>query len=155
MLGQEPLHAFRRAIEDDGDVVVPSLPGIPQELAQARLVVGGQGVSEPIKGLPEWGPPGLMPRRVPARLASTVTPPPLDPVGTAPGGVLDDLDEVRRAVLFELFPIVREAREIIGVDVIEGIRQGHVAMPVVVAIGLTVGGDMDQLRPRALLREGA
>src|SRR4029453_6875831 len=122
MLGQEPLYALRRAIEADVDIVVAGLPRIPQERSRAGLVAGSQGVPEPIQGLPEGGAPGLLPLRVPARVASTVTLPPIEPVGTAPRGVLDDLHEVRGVVPFEVFRIVREAREIIGVEVMKGIR---------------------------------
>ena len=44
--------------------------------------------------------------------------------------------------------VVHDPREFLLVDVVERIRQRHVAFAVVVAVRLAVGGDVDELRVR-------
>ena len=46
--------------------------------------------------------------------------------------------------------VIRNPRQALGVDVIERVRQRHLAIAVVMAVGFAIGGDIDQLGPFAL-----
>ena len=50
-------------------------------------------------------------------------------------------------MLLKIFPIIGDTGQAVGLDGIEGIGQRHVPMWVVMAIGLAVGSDMDDLTP--------
>src|ERR1051325_212856 len=85
-----------------------------------------------------------------AGAAAAVYPPTIDAVKAAPRGILDDLDLMRRRMPLEVLPVIRQLGEFVGFDVVQSIRQRHVAETVVVAIAFTVRGDMNELRPVAL-----
>ena len=51
----------------------------------------------------------------------------------------------------QIFAVVGEAGEVVGFDVVQGVGQCHVAVAVMVAVGLAVGGDVHQLGPVAVL----
>ena len=74
---------------------------------------------------------------------------------TAPGGLLDDLDLMRRWMPFEVFSVVGETRELLRFDGVQGVGEGHVAEAVMMAVAFAIGGDMDELRPLTVLVEGA
>jgi hypothetical protein len=50
--------------------------------------------------------------------------------------------------------LVRDG-EVFGLDEIQGVGQGHVAVVVVVPEGFPVGGDVHQLRPIPIVGKGA
>src|SRR5579875_4189620 len=82
----------------------------------------------------------------PAR-APAVGAPAVDPVRAAPGGVLDDLNLVPGGDLLTVLGVVGEPGGAGRLDEVEGVGERHVAVPVVVTVGLPVGGDVDELRP--------
>src|SRR5437667_6064967 len=61
---------------------------------------------------------------------------------------------MRWRVALEILTVVGDHSRMVRLNVIEGIRQRHIAFLVVMAISLTVGRDVDDLRPRARIREG-
>ena len=69
-------------------------------------------------------------------------------MGAAPGGVLRDLDLHLRRVALQELAVVGESDRVVFFHLAKGIGEGHVAVAVVVAVGLAVGRDVDQLRPR-------
>jgi hypothetical protein len=68
-------------------------------------------------------------------------------VGAAPGGVLEDICLVRGWVPLQVFAVVGEFGQLMGLDVIEGTGERHLAVAVVVAVGFAIGGNVHQLRP--------
>ena len=80
-----------------------------------------------------------------ARVAAAVAPPSLDAVAAAPGRVLEDLHLVDGRVLLQVFPVDRQPDLPALLQPEERVGQGHVPEPVVMPVGLAVGGDMDKL----------
>src|SRR5574337_266487 len=151
---QKLLDTPGRSVENDLDVVVSSRPRILQKPARRLLIARSQHIPEPIHGLPQRGPPGLVPSRMPPGVAAAVASPSLQPVGTAPRGTLHDLYLVGRRILLQVLAVVGEASEIIGLKVVEGIGQRHLPKPMMVAVGLAVGSDVDELGPGSRLGKG-
>src|SRR5262245_2624691 len=89
-----------------------------------------------------------------ARVAAAIAPPAVDAVKTAPRGFFNNLDLVGRRMSFEVFAIVRKLCQLIGLDGVKCIGKSHVAEAVVMAVTFTVGGDMDELGPLAVIVEG-
>jgi hypothetical protein len=57
---------------------------------------------------------------------------------------------------FQVLAVIDDLSEFLRFDVIERVCQAHLAKAVMVTIGLTVGGDVNQFRPGPrLLRKGA
>ena len=56
---------------------------------------------------------------------------------------------------FEVFAIVRKLCQLIGLDGVQGVGEGHVAEAVVMAVTFTVRSDMDELGPVAPIVERA
>ena len=52
-------------------------------------------------------------------------------------------------MLFEIFAIVGELRQLLDFDVVQRVGERHVAEAVMMAVAFAVGGDMDELRPVA------
>src|SRR6266404_4624472 len=113
-----------------------------------------QGVAQPIQGFAQRLPPLLVPAGVTAGVAATVASPAFNAVYTTPGTAFENLHAMDGGMLFQIFPEVRELGELVRFDVIEGGGQCHLAEAVMMAVGLAIGGDMHQLRPRPhVLRE--
>src|SRR4030095_7077769 len=88
-----------------------------------------------------------------AGVTAAVAPPAIDAVKTTPGGLFDDVRLVCRGMAFEVFAIVRKLRQLIGLDGVQGVGEGHVAEAVVMAVTFAVRSDMDELGPVARLGE--
>ena len=58
-------------------------------------------------------------------------------------------------MFFEIFPIVGQTRHLLRLHILKGIGQSHVAVALVMPVGLTISGDMNQLGPRTALGEPA
>ncbi len=58
-------------------------------------------------------------------------------------------------IFLQVFAVVGEASEVLGLYVMQGKGKRHVAEAVMMAVGLTVCGDVDDLSPRALLGEAS
>jgi hypothetical protein len=54
----------------------------------------------------------------------------------------------------EEFPVIREARELIGLDVLEGVTEGHFAMAMMMPVGFAISGDVDELIFSPVFDEG-
>jgi hypothetical protein len=46
-------------------------------------------------------------------------------------------------VFLQVFPIVGDPGQAVGLNVFQGVGQGHISVTVMVAVGFPVGGDMD------------
>ena len=149
-----PGDVFRGAVEDHLDVVVARGPGVPEELRGGLLVEGRQRVAKCVERLAERGPPVLTPCGVGLRPAAAVAPPALHAMGAAPGRGLDDPDFVRRRVGLEKLGVVRQARPPGLLDGVKRVGERHVAVTVMVAVGLAVGGDVHELGALARVVEG-
>ena len=155
VLLEEGIELLAGPIKNDMNPIVSCFPGVLDKQTRPVLVNPSQGVPEPVECLAQGGTPPLTPMGVGARIASAVVFPPLDTVDTAPRGVLDDLDLVARWVLFQILAVVGETGEAIGLNVVECVGEGHVTEPMVVTVGFTICGDMDDLRPfRCLGKRG-
>src|SRR5262249_6983328 len=132
------------AVEDDLDVRVAGTPGGGEALAAPR----GEEVVELLLELVEGPAQGAAPLLVPVvtRLAAAVGIPPLHAVGAAPGAAVVDLDLPLGGVQGEELAVVGQADLGVPAQLAEDISQRHVAMGVVVAVGLAVGGDVHELR---------
>src|SRR5262249_54144200 len=91
----------------------------------------------------------------PAAVATAVDHPTTDAVDTTPGALLMDLDFVSRRMLLEILAIVGQPPQLVALDVVQRVGQSHFAVPVMVAVGLAVGGNIDQLTPLASIAESA
>src|SRR5207237_3335255 len=67
----------------------------------------------------------------------------------------DDLHFLGRRMLRKKLRVVRDACELALVDVIERVRERHVAEAVVMSVRLTIRRDVHQLRMRRSVGEGA
>ena len=94
-----------------------------------------------------------MPARVQARLAAAIAPPAFDAVDAAPGGVLEDLDLMLGRMLFQELAVDGQLGQPLGLQDIEAVGQGHVPEPVMMPVGLSVGGDVNELRSGSVLDE--
>jgi hypothetical protein len=147
---EEGLDGLRRPVEHDPDVVVPGGPGVRDVGLEAGLEdLAGPG-AEPGHGLPQRGPPLLVPAGVGPGAAAAVAPPALDAVGAAPGRHLADPDLVDRREALQVVPVDRDLGQAALLDVAQGVGQGHLAEAVMVPVGLAVGGDVDDLGPASL-----
>jgi hypothetical protein len=147
--GPESLLARRRAVSNDRDVVVAGRPRVAEEIPRPLLEPGRQLIAQPIEGLPQRGPPGLVPVGVSARVAAAVAPPAVDAVDAAPGGAFEDLGLVSGLVSLEVLTVDGEVSRLVPLDGVDGGCQGHVSIPVVVTVALSIGGDVNELRPVA------
>ena len=143
------------AVEHDVDVIVAGLPGIEQQLRGLALVGFDQAVAQMIERLAQGRAPGLVPARLAAGVAAAVGVPAAHAVRAAPGGVLEDLDFVGRRIDGEILAVVGEPGELVGLDVMQRVGQRHLALEMMMAVGLAVSGDVHELRPAAVLGEAA
>src|SRR5262245_65108105 len=89
------------------------------------------------------------------RVTAAIVPPAIDAVKTAPRGSFKNLHLMSRRMSFEVLAIVRKFCQLSGLDSVQGIGESHVAEAVVMAVTLTVRGDMDELRPVGFIVEGS
>jgi hypothetical protein len=156
--GQEPI--LDRGIgagQDHLDVGVARGPRIDEQLGPERVVEVGDAIAQPVERVAQRPTPGLAPPGPTAGVAAAVGAPPIDPVGAAPRRVLADLDlpggrprGAERGVVGE-----RRAGVIAAGDRRQRPGQAHIAVAVVVAVGLAVGRDVAQRRVVATGRDQA
>src|SRR5580700_4942015 len=106
-----------------------------------------------IERLAQRSTPGLVPSGLAAGVAATVGVPAANAVGAAPCGVLEDLNFVSRRIDGEVFAIVSEAGELVGFNVMQRVGERHLTFVMMMAVGFSVGGDVHELRPAAVLGE--
>src|SRR6516225_1224533 len=56
-----------------------------------------------------------------------------------------------RRVTLQVFPVVSQLGELVAADILQSVSKRHFTAEVVVAVGLAIGRDMDQLRPGTVL----
>ena len=154
LLVKEPVNVVSRAIENYRDVLIPREPRIGEERARGLFKFWRKHVSKPVECLAQGGAPFLIPSRAAGATAAIRTPS-FDPVNTAPGSVFDDFHFVCGRMLFKKITIDGELSEVLGLDVAQGIAQGHVAVGPMMSVGFPVGGDVRELRPLPLVGESA
>src|SRR5262249_1553907 len=95
VLVEESLDLFRRAVKNDGYVVVARGPWIMKEHSGNLLIVGGTPIAQPVQCLPQSFSPLLIPGSVAsAGIATAMAVPALYAVRATPCAVLDDLSFV-------------------------------------------------------------
>jgi hypothetical protein len=151
---EESFEVIGGAVEDDGDVIVTSGPGIAEEVGAMGLEVGCELIAEPVEGFAEGAAPVLIPGGMAAGVAGAVGAPAIDAVGAAPGAGLVDIDFEGWGMRSEELAVIGEAGEVIGFDVTEGVGESHFAVAMVMAVGFAIGGDMDELIVWAVMDEG-
>ncbi len=73
---------------------------------------------------------------------------------TAPGGVFNDFNFVCGWILFQIFAVIGDLCQIIGLNIVKGESQRHIPEAVMVTIGLSISGNVDELSTSAFFREG-
>src|SRR5207302_3118049 len=149
----EPELVFKGSIENYFNVGIPCLPWILEKFLGFGLIARGDRITQPIEGLPQRRPPLLVPARVASRVAPTITLPTFDTVPATPGAIADDLGLMDRRMLLQEFSVVREAGDFAGFDVVQSEGESHIAVSPVMAVGLAIGGDVNQLGPGTRIRE--
>ena len=146
---EESVDALGRAVEDHVDVVVARLPGVGEQAPPRRSSKSGASASRSQSSASRsgarqaWFQPGCAPVWQPQSLRQRST-----PCAQLQEVLSRDLDLVRRA---DASRGTRRswsgARARARLDRVERVGERHVAVAVVVAVGLAVGGDVDELRP--------
>src|SRR5581483_4561586 len=75
---------LRRAVEDDGDVLVAGAPGIPQAPGGFPFIERVHRIAQPVEGGAQRPAPFLIPAGPPTGVAAAVERPAADAVHTAP-----------------------------------------------------------------------
>jgi hypothetical protein len=154
VLGEETRDVLGRAVEQHADVVVARRPGILEQLAARGLERRRHAVAQPVESVAQRLAPALVPALLASRVTAAVGVPAADAVSAAPGGVLLDLDLVVRRETLQELRVVGEPDTVARVQPQQRVGERHVAVAVVVAVGLTVGRDVDHARP-VVAGEGA
>ena len=105
---------------------------------------GADGVAKVVEGFAEWGAPLLIPAGL-AAVASAVGAPSFDAVRAGPGGVFDDFGLPFGREFFEEFAVVGESGLLALFDPVHGVGESHLAVFVMMAVALAVGGDVGYL----------
>ncbi len=66
-----------------------------------------------------------------------------------------DLNLVARRMLFQEFTVVRQASQLLRLDLAEAIGESHISVRVMVTIRLAVNGNVNELRPGARVRKAS
>ena len=142
---EEAVLAGGGTVEHQLDVGVARGPEVGEQ-AFGELFGQRRGcVAEKVEGFAQGRAPLLVPAGL-AAVAAAVGAPAFDAVRAAPGGVLDDLSlPLRRKFLQEL-AVVGEAGVAVDLNPVHGVGERHLAVLVVVAVALAVGGDVGELR---------
>ena len=104
----------------------------------------GGAVAEVVEGFAQGAAPLLAPAGL-AAVAAAVGAPAFDAVGAAPGGVFDDLGLPLGREFCEELAVVGELGVVLVFDPVHGVGESHLAVAVVVAVALAVGGDVGEL----------
>src|SRR5262249_37740124 len=147
MPAEKSLDVVVGAVEDDLNVIVSSVPRLPEDLPAFRLERTSDRIPEPVGSLPQGGAPLLVPVGVSSRIAAAVAVPAFDAMRATPCAPLPDFGLMCRWMKGEVLAVVRQSGEVVGFDMVQSVSQRHVALFVVMAIGFTVGRDVDNLRP--------
>src|SRR6201987_3679547 len=112
-------------------------------------------IAKPVQRPSQGSTPFLIPAWVPARITAAIAAPALDPMHATPRAVLEDFDFVSRRILLEKLSVVGKLCQVVGLNMVQSVRQGHLPKVMVVTITFAICGDVHQFRPAALVRESA
>ena len=143
--GEKFCDVFRRTVENDGNIFVARQPGVCAKIPSPCSQKSGRVVAQPVKRIrataraiagssrhaPELQPQSLLPA--------------FDAVRTTPGAGLMNFRLVRGRMLFQKLGIDRQFRLIALFNLMQRIRERHVAILKMMAVGFAIRGDMDEL----------
>jgi len=145
VLGKKFRACFRRAVQNDRNILVPCQPRIFQKLFPPRFKNRCQLVAQPVERLAQRRAPLLIPAAMTAGVTTAVALPTFDAMRTAPRAALMNLRLVRWRMRFQIFAVDRQLHVLAFFNLIQGKRQRHVAKLKMVAVGFAVRGDVNQL----------
>ena len=134
------------SIENGNYVFVSSQPRVLQKLLCASFIIGNEIIPQPIKRRAQGPPPLLIPAGTASCVAAAIGLPAADAVGATPGSLLLDSNFLRRRMQSEVLAIIGQAGEFIFLNVLESVCKRHVAVRMMMTVGLAVSGNMHQLR---------
>src|SRR5262249_23300045 len=148
VLVEESLDLFRRAVKNDGYVVVARGPWIMKEHSGNLLIVGGTPIAQPVQCLPQSFSPLLIPGSVAsAGIATAMAVPALYAVRATPCVVLDDLSFVSGRKLLQVLTVICELRQPLLFNIFKRKGESHIAVVMMMSIAFAVSGDVHQLWP--------
>src|SRR5215831_12674767 len=89
------------------------------------------------------------------RMAATIAAPALHTMHAAPGRVLKYLHEVIGWMTLQVLAVVDELRQLVRLDVMQGIGESHFSEAMMMAVTLPVGRDVNHLGPGSPIGEAA
>ena len=131
------------AAENDVDEGVSGRPGVGKALSSAGAEQVVELLFERVEGLTQGCPPLLLP--VAAHLATAVGAPAFDAMNAAPRALFMNLNFPFGGVQLEELSIVGQPHIGILRQPLKHMGQGHVAMGVMVAVRLAIGGNVHEL----------
>src|SRR6202789_77973 len=138
---EEAVGGFIVTVEDYIDVGVAGGPYILKQLHSLGLSKRDQGIAQRVERLAQRLAPCLVPARA-ATVATAVGAPSLNAVNAGPGAVLYDLAFMIRWKLREEAAVVCQMYSFVLVQELDGVGQRHLAVSVMVAVALSIGGDV-------------
>src|ERR1035441_626945 len=153
LCAEEARNGLLAAVEHHMDILVARGPHIGEELSALLLGKRTQSIAQLVEGPAQRCAPLLVEAGL-AAIATAVGAPALDTVNTAPRGIIDDFALVFRGKLRKEAGVVGEFYCLICFKQAECVGQGHFAVPVMVAIGLAVSGNVNQLGRGTLFEAG-
>src|SRR4051794_9236713 len=79
--------------------------------------------------------------------------PAINPMCATPCTALPDFGFVCWSMPVQIFAIIRYCSQLVSVDMKQRIGESHIAVLMMVAVGLSVSGDMNDLRAAAMVRK--
>src|ERR1019366_2750734 len=153
LCAEEARNGLLAAVEHYADIFVARGPHIGEELSALLLGKRSQRVTQLVEGLAQRCAPLLVEAGL-AAITAAVGAPALDAVTTAPRGVVDDLALVFRRKLRKEAGVVGEFYSLVCFKQTKRVGECHFAVPVMVAIGLAVSGDVNKLGRGAFFEAG-
>src|SRR5215475_13226075 len=148
---KERIANMRLTVQNDINISVASFPRISQDCPCFLFVSRSDRISKPVERLPKRKSPILIPALMTTGVAAAIIIPALESVRTAPRAVLPNFSLKHWRVLFQIFTIVGQLSELVVFDMVQRIRQRHIAVLVVMAIRFAVSCNVNELRPGTAL----
>ena len=150
---EKSVQACLAAVVDDRNIGVARLPGVGEAAPPFPVEDRRAGVAQPVHGLAQGSAPALAPAPVHAGIAAAVRAPALHAVDATPRRLLEDFRLVLRRMAVEVGGVVDQFDGWVGLEQRQAVGERHLAVGVVVAVGLAVRGDAYDLRPVAVVAE--
>src|SRR6185437_11859170 len=153
MLLEKNLLRCSSAVQDDLDVVVASDCRIVKQRL-CRLLPQRPGyIAKPVESIPQRSPPLLVPVIMLSCVASAIGTPSLHTVSATPGRIVLNLCLRHRRKVLQKFSVIGQTNFTALLDRLQRIRQGHVAVRMVMSVAFAVGCNVDELPGRAIVAE--